>query len=93
MKGLTEGRIVHVVLPNGYGYPGEHRPAIVVRVWRNADGTAPENGCCQLVVFLDGSNDMPGTDSNNPTMVKWMTSVLFDDAEKAPRTWHWIEQA
>lgn len=93
MKGLTEGRIVHVVLPPGYGHPGEHRPAIVVKVWRNADGSTPENGCCQLAVFLDGSNDMPGTDMNNPTMVTWMTSVLFDEDDKAPRTWHWIEAA
>lgn len=92
MKGLTEGRIVHVVLPEGYGYPGEHRPAIVVKVWRNADGTAPENGCCQLVVFLDGSNDAPGKGDAAP-LTTWMTSVLFDEDEKAPRTWHWIEQA
>lgn len=85
MKGLTEGRIVHFVMNEGR-YQGEHRPAIVVKVWdREANG----NGCCQLVVFIDGTNDLP----TETGLTRWKTSVLFDDGEKKPGTWHWIEQA
>ena len=61
MAGLIEGRIVHFVMPDG-----QHRPAIVVRVWYVAvsDGpepikAPPENGVCQLQVFSDGTNDLP----------------------------------
>lgn len=90
MKGLTAGRIVHYVLPGGYGYPGEHRPAVVVKVWGDPPG---EPYPIQLAVFIDGSNDVPGADRNNPPMVQWVTSVTFDETEKKPGTWHWIEQA
>lgn len=47
MPGLTEGRIVHFVLPNG-----KHRPAIIVHVWNN---DRPYS--CQLQVFTDAAND------------------------------------
>jgi len=80
MDGLTEGRIVHYVLAEGRS-KGEHRPAIVVRVWR--DHAA---GMVQLQVFTDGTND--GFD----TGVVWRTSVHYD-ASSAPGTWHWIEKA
>jgi hypothetical protein len=88
MEGLTEGRIVHYVLSEGVN-KGQHRPAIVVRVWRvtQDDGTQkpPENGCCQLQVFTDESNDgLPA--------VMWVTSCTHD-AEASPRSWHWIEKA
>lgn len=86
MEGLTEGRIVHYVLPEGR-HEGEHRPAIVVKVWRNVNGKAAENGCCQLQVFMDGSND--GMSAFDSTI--WKTSVLHD-AEDSPNTWHWIER-
>jgi len=83
MEGLTEGRIVHYVLSEGRN-KGEHRPAIVVRVWR-LDGAPPDNGCCQLQVFTDESNDeLPA--------VMWVTSCVYD-AEAAGRSWHWIEKA
>ena len=49
MNGLTEGRIVHYVMPNGV-----HRPAIVVHVWDRSKGTA------NLTVFTD-----PGIDGEN----------------------------
>ncbi len=45
MDGLTEGRIVHYVMPNG-----KHRPAVVVEVW---DG----KGAVNLQVFTDSMND------------------------------------
>lgn len=50
MDGLTEGRIVHFVMPNG-----KHRPAIIVEAWRNVHG--PPDHRVNLVVFLDGLND------------------------------------
>ena len=46
MEGLTEGRIVHYVLPNG-----SHVPAIVIKVWQKEAGT------CNLHVFPDWAND------------------------------------
>ncbi len=45
IEGLSGGRIVHYVLANG-----ACRAAIVVRVWSR-------DGCSNLAVFRDGSND------------------------------------
>jgi hypothetical protein len=99
MEGLTEGRIVHFVMPNG-----QHRPAIVVRVWRvtQAEGSAlpPENGCSQLQVFTDGSNDVDQSmgDGIQTVMegarlgIMWRTSILYN-ADFLVGTWHWIEKA
>ena len=81
MEGLTEGRIVHYVLPDG-PHAGEHRPAIVVKVWTG--------GYINLVVFMDGTNDGPGRGG----CVEWATSIQHDPAPTPPgRTWHWIEKA
>ncbi|MDD5367462.1 MAG: hypothetical protein PHQ40_00390 [Anaerolineaceae bacterium] len=93
MDGLTEGRKVHYVMPNG-----KHCPAEVVRVWG-------ENGCSNLQVITDGPNDAPygPTEENlfanfgiSPAEVKhghfWRTSVMFSEEPK-PGTWHWIEKA
>ena len=95
VEGLTEGRIVHFVMPNG-----EHRPAIVVRNWEN-ELTPPCEGYVNLQVFTDGMNDaqaLPSdTDANTKLSVEygllWKTSICFDEAEKKPGTWHWIEKA
>ena len=84
MDGLTEGHIVHYVLNEGR-YKGEHRAAIVAKVWRNGDGTSPENGVSNLTVFTDAANDdLPA--------IYGRGSVLYD-ASGAPGTWHWIEKA
>lgn len=95
MEGLIEGRIVHYVLREGANV-GQHRPAMVVRVWRGADGEPPANGVCQLNVFVDGTNDFPsllreGFNLAGPSC--WQTSVLNDEVAKGPGTWHWIERA
>jgi len=79
IKGLTEGRIVHYVLEDG-NFPGEHRPAIVVKVWDR------ENGTCNLRVFTDGPNDFP----DNLDGILHCASVLHDD-DHEPGTWHFIE--
>lgn len=90
MEGLTEGRIVHFVLDEI-----EHRPAVVVKVWRMPDGSPPENGCCNLQVFTDGSNDRYHREylpNGFESGVAWLTSRLYSE-DKVPGTWHWIEKA
>lgn len=79
MEGLTEGRIVHYVLPDG-PHAGEHRPAIVVKVW--------SGNYVNLVVFMDGTNDGPEYSG----CIRWATSIEHS-AEPKPNTWHWIERA
>lgn len=81
MDGLTEGRIVHYVLPDGRS-KGEHRPAIVVKVWNK------EIGYVNLQVFTDFSNDGVPYESGQ----YWATSVNYSE-DPQPRTWHWIEKA
>ena len=80
---LAIGHIVHYVLPGGRNR-GEHRPAIVVKVWEEAAGEA-----VQLQVFTDSSNDFPtGPGSNG---VLWAISVRHDE-EQQQGTWHWPEE-
>lgn len=85
MEGLIEGRIVHFVLPDGRN-PGEHRPAIIVRVWP----TMRESGHVNMLVFTDCTNDYLAGDSAKGVM--WATSVPYS-GEPKPRSWHWIEKA
>lgn len=91
MQGLTEGRIVHYVLPDGRS-EGEHRPAIVVKVW------GADDGVCNLQVFTDYTNDYDPEEHPNQPRANgsngnfWATSVQHD-AEKSSGTWHWIEPA
>ena len=93
MDGLTEGRIVHYVMPLG-----EHRPAIITKVWN-------ENGLSNLSVFTDYSNDLPYTSDGEQKFHDyvirledvrhghvWKTSISFAE-DKTPNTWHWIEKA
>lgn len=94
MDGLTEGRIVHFVMPNG-----EHRPAIIVKNWSETAGTS------NLIVFSDGHNDLPYTPEEKDAFQNygldtddirhghfWKTSVLYSE-KLEPNTWHWIEKA
>lgn len=82
MDGLAVGRIVHYVMEDGL-HKGEVRPAIIVKVW---DGS--QNGCCQLQVFTDGTNDGERYASG----VTWKTSRVYD-ADGGPGTWHWPVRA
>lgn len=82
MDGLTAGRIVHFVIPDDTRNAGEHRPAIIVKVWDQTSGNA------NLHVFYDGSND----DAVDGQGDAWITSVLFSE-EPQSRTWHWPEKA
>src|SRR5260221_644908 len=83
MAGLTEGRIVHYVLPDGRS-KGEHRPAIIVKVWdaHRAQGTV------NMQVFTDGSNDYLGKGQDGTWCFSlWKTSVHYSEEPK-PGTWH-----
>ena len=93
MDGLTEGRIVHYVMPNG-----NHRPAIIVNAWKEL--SPPCDGYANLQVFTDGTNDLIGV----PDVFKdhlnaiasgtwWVTSICNDETDKERGTWHWIEKA
>ncbi len=85
MDGLTVGRIVHFVMPDG-----DHRPAIVVRTWGG--------DCVQLQVFLDGTNDLTPAENGGISReiaergLMWATSVPYSE-QPQPRTWHWPERA
>jgi len=88
MEGLTEGRMVHYVMPSH-----EHRPAIVVRVWDHNGNTGTSN----LTVFVDGRNDVKveevDFDPKNPdVLLMRCTSVRYCEVPE-PFTWHWIEKA
>ena len=93
MEGLTEGRIVHYVMADGRNR-GEDRPAIVVRVWRDAEGKPPENGVSNLFVFVDGTNDYENLPRMDWSFIPgvWKTSIVHS-AEHEFGTWHWIEKA
>lgn len=93
MNGLTEGRMVHYVLPH---HPecrsvGQHRPALVVKVWGEGSGYPPEEGVINIGVFTDYANDYY-SDHEGYNGHFWATSVKYDE-NKEPGTWHWIEQA
>lgn len=90
MEGLSEGRIVHYVLPDGNS-KGDHRPAIIVRVFESMR----ESGTVNLQVFTDGLNDVDSRDEQTQSYGKgvvWVTSVHYSE-EKESRTWHWPERA
>jgi hypothetical protein len=76
------GRMVHFVQrkPAIYGDQLVHLPAIVVAVHSDT--------CVNLQVFTDGTN----SDSYETQGVKWMTSVLQDEAALQVGSWHWPER-
>ena len=81
----TIGRIVHYVLPNGRNR-GEHRPAIIVKVWSDNPG-----GAVQLQVFTD--SDAQGLSNDEIPNPSWRTSVMQDESAQKPGSWHWPERA
>ncbi|MCL4553681.1 MAG: hypothetical protein M1565_00845 [Actinobacteria bacterium] len=88
MEGLTEGRIVHYVLEDGPN-AGHDRAAMIVKVWNR------ETGCCNLLVFLDGTNDGHKIEyqaGGTIAPLLWKTSRLYSAEEGARGTWHWPER-
>jgi hypothetical protein len=84
---VSVGRIVHYVLSSGAN-KGQHRPAIVVRVWGEA--TTEHTPTCQLQVFTDATNDfVTGPGSNG---ILWATSATQDPTGERLGSWHWPEK-
>ena len=81
------GRIVHFVLPEHHRNAGEHRPAMIVRVWTQPGVATKPTEAVQLCVFLDGPND-DVNQSSEASLMMWQSSVLQDNETMAPRTWH-----
>lgn len=89
MDKLIEGRIVHFVMPSG-----EHRAAMVVRAWHNPKLELDETGLCNLIVFVDGTNDAKRSIDDpvkEPVLMQWETSKHYSK-DPQPGTWHWIEE-
>lgn len=77
MKGLTEGRIVHYV-----AYNQRHLAALVI-------GGDFATGAVNLAVF----SDMPNVRGGVNMGLQFQAAVPFDETDKAPGSWHWVEQA
>lgn len=78
------GRIVHFVLDGG-PHKGEHRPAIITKIWPEYNGIQH----VQRQVFTDGSNDGEAY----RTGLYWATSVTYaDPSENKIYSWHWPEK-
>lgn len=94
--GLAVGRTVHYVMPDG-----EHRPAIVTKVWHSVSEEFQRQGYCNVQVIPDGANDdlnirrlfNLGAESV-PVVLRAafpMSSVVFDEGCR-PGTLHWPER-
>ncbi|MCE5199817.1 MAG: hypothetical protein ABFD54_08870 [Armatimonadota bacterium] len=88
IEGLTIGRVVHYVytegdVPKRPDAVGTEAPAIVVQNWDTP------NGCVNLLVFADGTNDTGDASRGN---VLWLTSREFSESPE-PGKWHWPERA
>lgn len=89
MEGLSEGRIVHFVLEEGL-----NRAAMIANAWNGS----LEDGMVNLLVFLDGENDIErlGRLMTNTYLVPygtvyWATSVKYSEKGEVG-TWHWPER-
>lgn len=80
IPGLVEGRNVHYVIPDEQRNAGQHRAAIICRVWDHG------SGLCNLHVFWDGQND------NADDRGSWLGSIYYSEEPK-PNTWHFMERA
>ncbi|MGJ3241160.1 MAG: hypothetical protein ACFE0Q_20790 [Anaerolineae bacterium] len=85
MDGVVEGRMVHYVLQkdDSERSEGEHRPAVIVQNW--------SGGTVNLQVFMDTDGKGDYNDGQVPSLL-WVTSATFDNVDKHPGTWHWIER-
>lgn len=59
------------------------RPAKVTHVQDEIEGVV------NLIVFLDGPNDLPDGRDYEPFLSMWRGTVWFSE-DKADNTWHWI---
>lgn len=102
---ITIGRTVHYVMDqkNADETEYKHRSAIVVEVWGEGKLPPDGNGCVNLQVAIDGSNDigrsyhLKGTRylTNHVRDVEpfmWVTSATYDEETKKPGSWHFPER-
>ncbi len=75
-EGPNQGRMVRYVLASGRS-AGQARPAMVVRDW-SENG----NGCVNLQVFLDGSNDAGA--EGNTEIVPTPAHIVVDAGQGTP---------
>jgi len=99
----TIGRIVHYILKTG-----EHRPAIIVRVWPGEYGNDEVKDGINVQILLDGGNDKAAlrppagqeirgvmgrvTEQECATGSAWRTSVRYDGTGLMSGSWHWPER-
>jgi DNA-binding CsgD family transcriptional regulator len=83
MEGLTIGRMVHYVLPDGPAR-GQHRAAVVCAILDLASGVV------NLQVFRN--TDASGAFGDGGRPLEWRTNVA-NNTTGAFGTWHWIERA
>jgi hypothetical protein len=93
LQSPSVGRTVHYVLDEGPSQ-GQHRPAVIVRVWGEEDaraGTLPVSalGTVQLQVLTDSGRD--GGFNDELPQVMWRSSVPHDESG-SEGSWHWPER-
>ncbi len=84
MKPVEEGEDVEFCLHPATAWQENelvYRPAKIVRVW-----SSQGNGCSNLVVMVDGTNDQAGATSGTI----WPTSVCYS---KTPQAYTWRRKA
>jgi hypothetical protein len=84
INGLIEGRIIHYVLSNN-----EHRPGIITKVYDK------NLGMCNVQIFLDVVTDNQLSEFSDNDMsigLSYKSHRYYDDTNKRPGTWHFIER-
>lgn len=76
------GRMVHYVLSHTDRNKGQHRPAVIVRVF---DDKPTVDSAVNLQVFTDSAND-------SMQLTAWRTSVHQDPTGTALGSWHEMEK-
>jgi hypothetical protein len=80
----TVGRIVHYILPKGFRNVGEHRAAIITRVW---DSEPSEESAVQLTIFMDGVGESH-INGDYVDSLRYGNRAKQDPEAKKEGTWH-----
>ena len=84
MKGLTEGRMVHVVLDEQFEENmGRHRPCVVTEVIDPVQGEIMVLFFLLLLIYLS-------LDEKEKTQQQKVSRLQYSNSKEAG-TWHWIE--
>lgn len=82
MTGLTEGRVVHFVMPDG-----RHRAAIITEV------VSPGTGHCGLSVFLAPDDPEQHVATFPQPQMVMPVRAFYGESGEHVGTWHWPERA